>query len=773
MSSFDDSKGQFSQEHFTIIEIDLPVVNGACTISGEPGYGTPLSCDQASNGIKTYKFTDYGGVLPESNIHKCLKKVTESPTKLQLGTGLAKRGTMTVTLADFIGVDPNPTAPAVTQEVINQGTFLGKIDARYILTNNLARRKDYRVEADGTIDLINGARTSYFIIDTFAQNKNGDWTLNLKDELAKTNLGESVWPILQEGYLRADINNSETTFQVDPNINYQIDQVIRLGDELCRISSISNIQTPSAEIGVYIRNGSITFTNFLSKTRASEHSAGDEIYICEVADNERVDDLAKRILEDVGIDSARIPISDWNAEIDEWNIPNLNTVFVESLDTSDVLNSILIPRQLNQWFDPIDREVKLTAINAWVESTFSAQEGVEINDNAVIDFNSVTLTKQENLRATRAIITYDKPYLTDSDDFQYYKKASIASRTGLETTDFFGIEPKWKQFDPSPNIDKDTADLLVSRYVQRNSNPHSLKWTSQESKINFKVGDVGDIKTLNVMGFSGLSSTNSRGQITSIKPVDKGFGREYECEALFYEPSLSTGTEIVITGNTENVNLYIQYAGAPSQPVELTFVFDGTKCGSTSGDTVSIRAGGFPVGSKLIIILANGAELLAKGGDGGFGGVIVGELQAIAPNDGKKGATVFDAEGIDCDIYFSGATPSANYPTADGYILAPSGGNGGFSSNFAIPQGGAGGNGGDGNLPGLGGPAGADNEEGDVTNSNGINGTSNISTGVFGMDGANNNAFGGAKGKGVVDSGATVTFFGSSAARYVNGGGDH
>ena len=780
MSTFQSSRENFNQEHFTIIEIDLPVVNGTCTISGDPGYGTPLSCDQPSNAVRTYKFTDYGGVLPESGIYKCIRSIREKSTSLKVGTGLAERGTITVSFGDFIG-DPNPAAPAVDDNVVNQGTFFGKFDSRFIITNNLVRKKDYRVEQDGSIDLVNGARTSYFIANTFKPGKDSLWTLSLKDELSKTNFGESVWPPSLEGYLRNDITNSQTTFDVDPNINYQVGDIIRLGDELCKISSTSGIQTPAAQIGVNIRGNDIGLTNVLSKTRVDTHSAGDEIFLCVAADNERVDDLIKRIIESVGVDPSLIPISDWNNEIDEWNIPPVNTIFVESLDTSDVLNSLLIPRQLNQWYDPIDREIKLTAINAWKESTLSIEEGLSFNDNAVIDFDSVTKTMREDLRATRAVIVYNKPYLTDSDDVQYFKKASISKRLELETTDLFGTEPKWKQFDFSSNIDKNTADLLVSRYLQRNLNPYSLTWTTQEKKLSFAVGDVVDIKTANVVGFSGLPSTNARGQIIKAQPEYTIYGRQYRCEAFVYEPSLDTGTEIVISGNITDVNLYIQYAGAPSQPVELTFIFDGTVSSSTSSNTPSIRAGAFPAGSKLILILVNGADLQAKGGTGGTGGgLILGPKEIVLPSgeptNGTDGATVFDAEGIDCDIYLSGATPSANYPISDGYIRAPGGGGGGLTANFFEAISGNGGGGGagrqnnNGGTPGiaLGVSAGNYGGSGDDIGNGGVAGG-----GSWGVDGSNNNALGGKKGKGIINSGGTVTLFGESPVRYINGGGDH
>ena len=51
MSIFDDTRTEFSQQHFTIVEIDLPVVEGECTISGAGGFGTSYNGGTGGSGI--------------------------------------------------------------------------------------------------------------------------------------------------------------------------------------------------------------------------------------------------------------------------------------------------------------------------------------------------------------------------------------------------------------------------------------------------------------------------------------------------------------------------------------------------------------------------------------------------------------------------------------------------------------------------------------------------------------------------------------------------
>jgi hypothetical protein len=239
-------------------------------------------------------------------------------------------------------------------------------------------------------------------------------------------------------------------------------------------------------------------------------------------------------------------------------------------------------------------------------------------------------------------------------------------------------------------------------------------------------------------------------------------------------------------------------AGAPSQPTTITFILDGN---SSSGQ-VAMVAGGFAAGSKIILILVNGFDGQADGGIGGFGESLFFDSQTSQwisngpAQNGFSGGIVYDAQGIDTDIYFSGATPSTAFPTADGFIRAPGGGGGGgpaigMGTNDSTGYGGHGGGGGAGRVAGTGGIgginaggtrpviAGTAGQSGDTVGGGGLGGTgtptSGGNAGIWGVAGASvtGGGTGGAAGSGIKDSGATVTLFGSSAARYINGNGDH
>lgn len=779
MASFEATRTQFNQEQFEVLEIDLPVILGACTLGSSDGFGTPLKCDQPWTGqYKTYQFTnDNAPLLKQPNIYRQITSISESTTEIKPSEGLASRGTLKVVFNDFIG-DPNEEAQGVTDAVKAQGTFFGKLAARQIMDNKNVRLKLYRVEQDGTIDLVGGAETHYYIVDSLTQNSNGTWTLSCKDVLSIANVNEKKWPQGGEGYLRLDIDENTTAIPVDSEKDYSSAFAVRIGDEFVKINSVTNNQAPNTVLNVATRGANIsapTSGEILTRTVKSDHKAGDEVFICELSDDETIDSLIARILVDSDLDPALIPAADWAAEVQEWHqFDKINTLHSEAVDVNDILKKILTGYLMDLWYDQIDNEVKLSAISVWKQSTATLKEGREI------DAHSLKFSAIDSLRASRAVILYDKSNLADDDSTPSYKKGSQFANPQLISEALYQ-KHKDKVFANNQLIDGGAADLLTQRYVSRfGSMPYTYKWNTQERFLTFKTGDVVGVDSQNIQSANGLPSGDLRAQITNVRPKYNKTGRTYDVKAISYEAAFTDGSEIVLNSPLSEVNLFV-LAGAPSQAITITFVLDGTY----SQGSTAIRAGNFQSGSKIILILANGFDGQANGGNGGNGGGGFYEAETEQwffipqPEVGSNGGIVYDAEGIDTDIYFSGATPSTSYPVADGYIRAPSGGAGGFfatdiAGTFTA---GDGGDGGDGRFVGQGGDAGViDPYVGNpptVEGTPGNNGTVNGTSTGWGLDGTANDTTGGAAGSGVVDGGATVTFFGSDANRYINGNGSH
>ena len=798
MATFEATRGQRVQHHFEVLEIDLPVITGACTLGSSSGFGTPLTCDQAwvnnaaNDGYKTYRFTNCNAPLLPGEYWRCISAISENVTELKPSKGLSSRGSLNITFQDFTKQDPNPTAPGVTDDVKIQGTFFGKLAARQIFENKTARLKLYRVEADGTIDLVNGAETRHYIANTLSLGSNGEWKLECKDVLSVANLDDKSWPIPanNEGIVRLDTNQSATKIPVDAIIDYAALVpaggvfYIRIGDEFLKVDSVEDNQGPAAKLVIANRGSNIVAPisgELLTRTEKADHKAGDEIFICEVSDNEAIDLLIARVLTDSEVDATLIAnsIPAWAVEVADWHTTNkINTLHSESEKVNKVLNRILTGFLMDLWFSTTENLIKLSAISVWKESQAILTEGKEINAY------SIKKTANEDIRASRALIVYDKQNLGDNDDTKSYKKASQFTDDTIIGADLYS-KHKDKIFDNNHLLGKSAADLLVQRYVSRfKFTPFTRSFTGDERYLTYNTGDVVDLITTIDQGADGLPSPNIRGQILKIKPKYTKEGRTYDIKAMTYEAAFNDGTEFVITNAGLGFSLYA-YAGNPAFSGEWNFIFKGSALG--------IVAGPFPAGSKVNIILVedsagNPFDAQAKGGRGGKGESIEydsesGNFFFTQPTNGTSGAIVYDAQGVDSDIYFSGNTSaiSAAYPVANGYMRAPSGGAGGFDKTGTTPNytSGNGGLGGDGSAAGAGGAAGDANPSSQVNQgSAGANGQIDGSGSGWGLAGANNDAVGGAAGSGIIDGlnaagvAPTVNLFGATG-RYINGNGDH
>ena len=465
MSTFEQTRSMRSQQHFEVLEIDLPVITGACSIGGASGYGTPLTCDEAWTGeYKTYKFTNQNAPLIQGSPFRCIKSIGETATAIMPGKGLAGRGSLNITFDDFTGQDPNPDAPAVTNTVKKQGTFFGKLAARQIFDNKLVRLKLYRVESDGSIDLVNGAETRHYVAQSFNAGSNGTWKLNCKDVMSLANLDEKEWPITTNSFLRQDTTDTQQILQVDNETVYTIGMVIRIGDEFTRVTGVDTSDPSDHKIQVTTRGLSIVGTQsgeVLTLTEKDEHSAGDEIFICDESDDETIDSLITRILIDSDFDPALIPSTEWAAEVNEWHATTrINTLHIESRSVNDVLKSILNGFLMDLWFSTTENKAKLSAISVWKQSSTTITEGKEVNAYAI------SKKPKESIRASRALVLYNKANLADDDSTTSYKKGAQFADNTIIVPELYG-EHKDKRFENNVMLNKDSADLLVQRYVSR------------------------------------------------------------------------------------------------------------------------------------------------------------------------------------------------------------------------------------------------------------------------------------------------------------------
>lgn len=786
-----------SLHHFYTVEIDLPEVVGACTIGGQGGFSTPLTCtDQTSfsTAIKTHKFTDTGLILSESNIHKCISKVGETTPKLKAGNGVASRASCNITFIDFVG-DPNETSPAViaNQSIIGRGSFFGKLKERNILANKAVRVK-YWQRLNGVDSLV---RENKYIITDIKRGSKDSWTLTGKDVLYKADDEKAQFPKVVTGELVPDITAGTTSILMNADISEwtPINKYCAvIGKDICIITAATgdeNTVTLTVARASTINLGSRVITN-----EPASHSSGDEVFRGRVFLNDDLADVFAAIYEDAGISTSEYDGAGMTSELDSWlgNISNsIDAIFYESKESTRVLDDICATFMLDIWTDTALGKIKLKATTPWNTTAATLEE-----DKTII-YGTVSIDEPKDLHYSRAFLQYDKRRLTESDDDVNFARSSLALNTDLEGANFYD-EEKVKKIgksiilsNKSNNIE--SADLTTVRYAQRFSNrPQRISFEIEEKDLSFALGDVVEIITKDNQDIYGNPKQGVRAQVTQITPQYK-IGRLYKITTVTYNPFIGGVVGSDYTINTAaDINLYTESGGVASAGT-YTFLFDSRDFGQNQLPQ-ALTIGSFPSGSIVNIVCLNGAVLVGRAGSGGNGGSDSAGSSTIAPTSGTDGGlTIKGTPGVTVNVYLEGITGdlgNGSY-TADGYLYAAGGGGGGGSSQVNGESGdhvgGGGGGGGAGYFVGSGGQGGfGDNG----TTSSGASGTSTSggnssiavgnpttaggSGGALGASGSAGSGLsnGGAAGSALDLNGGTINVLtNGNTSRFIKGAGDN
>lgn len=766
--------------HYYVVELDLPEVTGTCTINGNPGFATPLTCtDQNtySTAIKTHKFTDTNLILSESDVYKCVTKVSETTPKLKAGNGVASRATCSITLNDFIG-DPNLSSPALVASpgIEDAGTFFGKIKSRNILANKNLRVRYY--ESNGyTSTLI---KTNHYIVTSIKQSKSDVWNVTCKDVLYRADDEKSQFPRIVTGALQSDITSGTTSVSINADIadwTPYNDFTAVIGADLLMITNATG--TSSSVTLTVARASTITLGSRTIFNKPEDHSAGDEVFRGRKFIDADLHDVLIKVFEDADLSTFEYESAGIASELNSW-LPNMtgsvDAIFYEAEESTTVLDKLCASFMLDIWTDTSIGKITLKATSPWNTTVAKLTEGAEMT------YGSISISEPEDIYYSRAFLQYDKRKLTESDDDVNFLRSSLAYDRTLEGDNFYG-EEKVSKLGKSIILSNKTsnieaADLTTVRYAQRFSNrPQKIAFEIEEANLNFKLGDVIEIITSENQDFYGNAKQSVRSQVTQISP-STSVGRKYKVSTITYNPFIGgiSGTDLGVNSEFDN-NLYT-VAGGPVDSGTYTFILDSPYFGQ---NTVSqaIAVGSFPSGSVVNIVFLNGSVAISKGGAGGSG-----PFSADGLNGGD---TLVGSASVTVNIYLFGTTPDFGNGTyeADGYLRAAGGGGGagGTESDGSLNL--AGGGGGAGNTPGVRGDKykfGQNGNPGTLTFGGGggrsDDGYSDAGNGgnpgYGGYDGAGEGfGVGGNAGRAIVNNGGTVNIYsGGQISRFIQGSGN-
>ena len=517
-------------DEYYIIEWDLPVITGTCTISGAPGFGTPTTCtDQptATTSIKTYRFTDSPRIL-EDGIYKCITNVNETPVELKGGTGLATRATITISFTDFVNEDPNSDSPALiaNPNIRKNSTFFNKLNQRNYLTNKTIRLIKIGVNPATGAEVYR--KTDSYLSQSFKRSSNGSWSLVAQDAMYKADASKNQYPQPITGRLTTALTNTDTSLVIEGNIadwsggSY----AAVVGDEIMKITNATGTST---QVTLTVVRGNITLgtTNQRTiKVTRQAHDDDSEVFRGVVFNGVQIADILADIFNSIGLDNTLYNYTEINNELTTWiSSPDVSTIYYESDDADKVLNDICSTYLIDVWFDVESTisypkgQVKVKATSPWDVTVKSLTEGVDYQDKSLV------INQPEKKQFSRCFLQYNKENLTANNDDVNFLNSSLFKNTEVEQDRFAG-EVTLKRLAKSiilsnSTVDLQVADLTASRFVRRFSQKPSVYTfpVDYEALDGIQLGDVIDVLSEAIIEDDGSPKQTNRAQVINIKPV--------------------------------------------------------------------------------------------------------------------------------------------------------------------------------------------------------------------------------------------------------------
>ena len=547
--TWETDRSKAGRRLFRVIEIELDFCqltysNSPCTaVLGTTGdfkcFNTRANCQDPENydpAAKTYRFCDpIGGIPRLFDAIPSLRGIDMAPTVIDPGRSLGKRASITVGFVDHPhhdrGIDKYVTGrldgtAAADGSLYNpaaQGTFFGKLRARnpfytgrklHVLTGFLPwdRSKDpnQQISYSESEVLANLRRRTYVMEKWQGPDGTGGFSIEAKDVLKLADDKRTECPVQNTGRLVGGV--TAAAGQVGTLIPTGI------GDE--EYSAAGSVLIGS-EVATFTRAGdALTLTvRGTDGTDAAIHDADDVVQEAKRFASVRVEAIIQDLLENfANIDSAFIPIADWNAEADVWLSTHIfSLVIAEPVGVTSLLNEICEQAGLSIWWHEIDQEIKLRAVRP--------QESTETitGDDSIIE-NIFSRRDRTGERLSQVIVRFDRINpISSLNDPTSFKQSTSNIDTDAESSDQYGekrIKKIFARWLGAAN--RAQAVVLASRMIARyRDDVQEFSLTVGGKNANLWTGDVYTIQHRLVQGNRG-EEIAQRVQVLEVEETEDG-----------------------------------------------------------------------------------------------------------------------------------------------------------------------------------------------------------------------------------------------------------
>lgn len=512
-----------------VIELEPNICTNVCGVApcaavfavGGECYNTRTTCLDPNNyaeSTKIYRYSDQP-LGPEIGAIDCVSGMPSfNPTKIDSIRSLGERGRVSVTFSDFPHHDRD-TDPYYATRLYNpmeNGSYWGKFKARnkYIQNRILRVRLGYsKYPWDWNV----WSSFEYLIEKIEGPDSGGNVTVIGRDMLSLIDIKKSQYPPQTNATLTYDIPiGGAASLIIEGDLtNYPTGGgYVVINDEAIKYTSrAANVLT------------AITRAQF--NTVEADHSAGDEVQVCGVYENENFVDIFTDLLTRAGVDSQYFDTANYATEKARWwTLYNYTRCITKPTPIGKLITELVTQSIANTWWDDRTQKIKLKAL----APTDAAVEIPLYTDDNDFELGKTEVTEQTDKRVSRVIIRYNKISPTAGDENKNYDtliNIDAESEQLYTEEKTLEIKAEWLGAD---NYNQVVA--LGKRLINKYKNdPKRIKFVLPD-KLGAKwTGERIDVNTRKIQGSDG-SSVTTRMDIISAKQDPKTGKITYIAETI-------------------------------------------------------------------------------------------------------------------------------------------------------------------------------------------------------------------------------------------------
>lgn len=451
-----------------------------------------------------------------------------------------------------------------------------------------------------------------------------------KDVLTKAASEKAKAPAFSSGKLAADIDDSVTSFSVEPGqgAEYDLSGYVRIGDEVMS----------------YTRSGD-TFTVARAQwnTSASSHGVGDRVQVCLHFDAQRPDAIAFTLLNEyAGIDASSLDTDGWEAEINTYNTQLYTALITEPTAVEELLAECCEQMYFFLWVDERESKVRMKCVRP-ADDNDDVHE-LDYRQHIVKDSLSISDATGEIITAVVVNFAMMNP-ARDLEEPSNYGASQIIlspesdpSRLGESRTKV--IYSRWLG-PASGGGALDLGDYLLGRYA---SGPRKVKFALDAKDREIWIGDFVRIMHPDHVDDEG-NLLPLEMQVYSV--TEQEAGHRYIYEGEIYSGEVLRTKRVEISVDVVNLNLYDWFVAERGVPqvgdtVEIT-IRSGLTVSSNSTSSPAIASGVWPDGVVPLLRIEPNTYVVGRGGPGGSA-TFLGGISNWHVTDGGAGGDAIVAE---------------------------------------------------------------------------------------------------------------------------------